>query len=145
MTYIGFQREDEAEVWARARLQAGDPPAFFRARSSVDETGEFAFVVVLTNFSSINVDMNIAMEKGKITPKALIVMFNEVFSFLFEKLHLKRATGLTSKSNSKARNAIEKFGFKLEGVLRNAAPRNDDLIVYGFLAEEYHKHAWRRS
>lgn len=145
MKYVGFQREDEAEVWVRERLGLAARPSFFRAMSAVDDNDEFVFVVVLTNFSAYNVDINIAMESGKITPKQLMVMFNDVFSYLFDKLHMRRATGLTNESNLKARKAIEQFGFTLEGVMRKAAPDGTDLMVYGFLAEEYHNHAWRRS
>jgi hypothetical protein len=145
MKYIGFEREDEAEVWVRERLDLAQRPSFFRAMSAVGADDQFVMAVVLTNFSTYNVDINIAMESGKITPKELKVMFNDVFGFLFEKLHMRRATGLTNESNLKARKSIEQFGFTLEGVMREAAPDGTDLMIYGFLAEEYRNHAWRRS
>lgn len=145
MKFIGFEREEEAERWARMRLGLEQAPEFFRAMSSVDKNGEFMCVVVMTNFSSTNVDINIAMDGKKMRPKATIEMFNEVFGFLFDRLHVKRATGLTDSDNKAAQKIIEHFGFKLEGAMRKAAMHGRDLMIYGFLAEEYHNHAWRRG
>jgi len=145
MRVIGFVKEEEAEQWARKKLGLEHAPEFFRALSAVDESNEFMCVVVMTNFSSTNVDVNIAMDSKKMRPKATIEMFNEVFGFLFDRLHVLRATGLTDSENKSAQRIIEHFGFKLEGVMRKAAARGRDLMVYGFLAEEYQNHAWRRG
>lgn len=142
MRFIGFEREKEAEEWARNKLGLKYQPSFFRALSAVDKD-EFMCVVVMTNFSLVNVDLNIAMEGKKMRPKETIKMFNEVFGFLFDKLHVSRVTGLTNNENKKAQMIIEHFGFKLEGVMRKAADLKD-LMIYGFLAEDYHNHAWRR-
>lgn len=62
MRFIGFEREDEAEAWARKKLEVEEAPSFFRAMSAVDDEGEFACVVVLTNFSSRNIDLNIVID-----------------------------------------------------------------------------------
>lgn len=144
MKFIGFEREDEAELWARKRLQLHNPPNFFRAMSAVDENDDFVCVIIFTNFSQINIDTNIVIESEKMRPKETIKMFNEAFGFLFDKLKVHRTTGLTSESNHKARRVIEHFGYKLEGVMRNALPGDEDLFVYGFLAEEFHNHKWYR-
>ena len=144
MRCVGFEREEAAEEWARNKLKLEEKPEFFRAMAAVDKDENFVCVVVFTNFTSRNVDVNIAMETKKMRPKGTIIMFNDVFSFVFDKLHIKRVTGLTAGKNAKARNIIEHFGFKLEGIMREALP-NDDLHVYGFLADEYNNHAWRRG
>jgi hypothetical protein len=145
MRYIGFEREEEAEAWARKKLALPYPPSFFRAIATVDHNNEFVFVVILTNFSDRNVDINIAIEGDKMTPKCTIEIFNEVFHFLFDVLHLVRVTGLTGSENRKAKKIIEHFGFVSEGNMRKAYPNHEDLLVYGFLAEEYHQHRWYRS
>lgn len=144
MKFIGFEREEAAEAWARGRLGLEIEPEFFRAMSAVNEKEEFVCVVVMTNFTSRNVDLNIAIDSKKTTPRAMIEMFNEVFSFLFDKLHVARVTGLLRGSNHKAKKLNEHFGFKLEGVMRKAFA-DDDLHIYGLLAEDYHSHAWRRG
>lgn len=144
MRFIGFEREDEAEAWARKKLEVEEAPSFFRAMSAVDDEGEFACVVVLTNFSSRNIDLNIVIDSKKVTPKGTIVMFNEVFGFVFDKLKVARVTGLLRGKNKRAKRLNEHFGFKLEGVMRKAFA-DDDLHIYGFLAEDYHSHVWYRG
>jgi RimJ/RimL family protein N-acetyltransferase len=144
LRYIGFDREEEAEKWARDKLNLPAAPEFFRAAAAVDATGEFVCVVVMTNFTPRNVDLNIAIDKQKVRPKATIEMFNGIFGFLFDKLGAARVTGLLRGKNVESRRITEHFGFKLEGVMRAAFP-DDDLHVYGFLAEEYRTHAWRKG
>lgn len=112
--------------------------------SAVDEAGEFVFVVVMTNFSSRNIDLSIAADKAKIRPKAMVDMFNRVFGFIFDTLRAARVTGLLRGKNTKARKINERFGFKLEGVMRKSF-EDDDLHIYGLTAEDYHSHAWYRG
>jgi hypothetical protein len=116
MRFIGFEREDEAEAWARAKLELENAPSFFRAMSAVDENDE----------------------------KGMVVMFNEVFGFVFDKLHAARVTGLLRGKNKQSQKLVEHFGFKLEGVMRKSFI-DDDLHIYGFLAEDYHSHVWYRG
>lgn len=144
MRFIGFEREDDAEAWARGKLELEAAPEFFRAMAAVDENDEFVCVVVMTNFTARNVDLSIAMENRKMRPRGTIEMFNGVFGFLFDQLHVARVTGLLRGKNEKAKRINEHFGFKLEGVMRKAFA-DDDLHLYGFLAEDYRSHAWRRG
>lgn len=144
MKYIGFDREDEAEKWAREKLDLHIVPGFFRAVAAVDKNDQFMCVVVMTNFSSLNVDLTIAMDGKKMRPKETVKMFNEIFQFLFQKLRVARVTGLIRGRNYDGKRIAEHFGFKLEGVMRKSFG-DDDLHVYGFLAEEYHVHSWYRG
>lgn len=146
MRFIGFDREDEAEQWARKRLQLDAPPQLFRALSAVDENDEFMCVVVMTNFSSRNIDLNIVIsDKRAPRPKETVFMFNQIFGYIFDKLRVVRVTGLLRGKNFAAKRINEHFGFKLEGVVRKAFDDDDDLHIYGFLAEEYHNHKWCRG
>jgi hypothetical protein len=144
MRYIGFEREEEAEAWARERIKIKGPTGFFRAASAVDEAGDFVCVVVMSNFTSKNIDLNIAMNGKKMLPKGTVLMFNEIFGFVFNKLQAIRVTGLVHAENSQAKKINEHFGFKLEGVMRKAFD-GADMHIYGFLAEEYHSHPWHRA
>ena len=144
MRYIGFEREEEAESWARQRIKIKGMPGFFRAASAVDKNDEFVCVVVMTNFTSRNVDLSIAIDAKKMLPKGTILMFNEIFGFVFDKLQADRVTGLVHGENEQAKKINEHFGFKLEGVMRKAF-EGADMSIYGFLAEEYHSLPWRRA
>lgn len=145
MRYIGFEREEEAELWAREKMGIDCEPDFFRAMAAVDERNDFVCVVILTNFTSRNVDINIAMDGAKMRPKGTIEMYNAVFGFLFDQLHLPRVTGLVGSKNIKAQRVDVKFGFKLEGVVRKGLSDDEDLLIYGFLPEEFHQHAWYKG
>jgi RimJ/RimL family protein N-acetyltransferase len=144
MRFIGFEREDEAEAWAREKLELENAPSFFRTMSAVDENDEFVCVVVMTNFTSRNIDLSIVIGGKGLMPKGMLVMFNEVFGFVFDKLHVARVTGLLRGKNTQAKKINEHFGFKLEGVMRKSFI-DDDLHIYGFLAEDYHSHVWYRG
>lgn len=145
MKYIGFEREEEAEQWARQKLGVEQEPEFFRAMAAVDAEGNFTAVAIITNFTDRNADVSIVMDGQKMTPKGTVDMYNGVFGFLFDTLGLPRVTGLVAKSNGKAQKVDEKFGFKLEGTLRKAIKNDEDLLIYGLLAEEYHQHNWYRG
>jgi len=146
LKFIGFERELEAVEWAKSVLAITYPTGFCRAISSVDDNGQFVFVVVLSNFSARNVDMHTAAVPGAqwARPKAALRTFNAVFGYAFEHLGLARVTGLVRASNKEARGFDEHLGFRLEGIMRKAFA-DDDLCVYGFLAEEYRAHSWYRS
>lgn len=144
MRFIGFEREDEAEIWAREKLEIEHPPSFFRAMAAVDENDEFVCVVVMTNFTTRNIDLSIVIGGKGLLPKGMLVMFNEIFGFVFDKLKVARVTGLLRGKNTEAKRINEHFGFKLEGIMRKAFA-DDDLHVYGFLAEDYHSHVWHRG
>ena len=143
MKLVGFEQEERAEKWLRSKLQVKKPPDCFKAISAVDDRGYVC--VLLTNFSSNNVDVNVAMERGRMRPKATLQMFNKVFEFVFSELGVRRATAFTERANQKAQRIIEKFGFQREGTMRCAAANGDDLIIYGFLAEDFSSHIWRRN
>ena len=113
MKYVGFEREEEAEKWARGKLELPAAPEFFRAASAVDEVGEFVCVVVMTNFTPRNVDLSIAIDKTKVRPKETIVMFNGIFGSLFNTLKVARVTGLLRGKNFDSSRITEHFGFKL--------------------------------
>lgn len=146
MRYIGFEREAEAVEWAKGVLGIEGVTGFARAVSAVDEQGNFVFVVVLSNFSALNVDMHTAAVPGAnwASPREAITMFNDLFSFVFNRLKLQRVTGLVRAKNLAARRFDEHIGFELEGIMRKAFI-DDDLCVYGFLRENFESHKWRRK
>lgn len=142
MKVLGFEREEEAEIWARQQIKTCIEPEFFRAFSVVDDKDKFALVVVITNFTSRNVDLNIAISDSMFAKHKLAVeIFNELFGYIFTILRAVRVTGLVRSDNLKAKRFNEQMGFKLEGVMREAF-EDADLNIYGFLASEYQSHKW---
>lgn len=142
MPVLRLEREEEAEAWARERLGIPEAPDFFRTISLVDASDRFRCVVVFTNFTSRNVDVNIAVD-APVPPKGAIKLFNETFSFVFDSLKLVRATGLVPGKNDAAKALNEGMGLQLEGVMRKAFP-DDDLFIYGMLEEQFRTHPWYR-
>lgn len=145
MKFIGFEREEEAEMWAREKVGAKYAPSLFRAMSAVDANNEFSCVVVFTNFTPRNIDLNVAaVGKNWASPKELVKMFNQIFTYAFHELRANRTTALIKASNEPTRAFVEHLGFKLEGIMRDAF-EDDDLCIYGFLASEYRTHQWYRG
>jgi hypothetical protein len=146
MKYIGFDREKEAVEWAKKIIGIDGVTGFARAVSAVDDDGNFVFVIVLSNFSALNVDMHTAAIPGAnwARPREILRMFNDLFEFVFDRLKLQRVTGLVRSKNASARRFDEHIGFELEGVMRRAFV-DDDLCVYGFLKENFESHKWRRK
>lgn len=146
MRYIGFDREDEAIEWAKAKLGIANGVGLCRAMSAVDADGNFCFVVVLSNFSPRNIDMHTAAVDGAkwASPREAIRMFNSIFGYAFLVLKAIRVTGLVRSQNNAARQFDEHLGFKFEGCMRDAF-EDDDLCLYGFLKGEYLTHPWYRT
>jgi RimJ/RimL family protein N-acetyltransferase len=143
MKFIGFEREDEAVVWAKERMGIDGPTGFARAVSAVDDCGNFVLVIVMSNFSSRNIDVHQATQPNGqgLVPKEGLRMFNHVFNYIFNDLGAARVTGLVRAKNKLARRFDEHLGFKLEGIMREAF-EDDDLCVYGFLKSDFEGHRW---
>ena len=65
----------------------------------------------------------------------------EVMHYMFSELGMHKATTRILEDNVHSIRAVEKFGFKREGVLREAAfksGRFKDLFVYGMLKSEFY-------
>ena len=116
MIYIGTDKEDLAEQWASKQLGIKASPSVYKALSGVDKSGDFSCVVLLTNFTARNIDLNAV-----------------------------RATALIAKSNVTCQNFVEHLGFLYEGSMRKAYDNDEDMQIYGFLKEEYTSHGWCRS
>ena len=143
MKFIGFDREDEAIQWAKEKIGIDGPVGFARAMSAVDTSGAFVLVVVISNFSKRNVDMNQVMaDNGKgFSPRVIKQMFNALFHYVFDELKVARVTGLVRAKNLKARRLDEHLGFKLEGIMKESF-EDDDLCIYGFLKQDFLEHRW---
>jgi hypothetical protein len=58
------------------------------------------------------------------------------FEIPFKALGCRRVTARCNASNTKSRRLLERLGFQLEGLLRQAAHDGGDVLIYGLLKEE---------
>jgi RimJ/RimL family protein N-acetyltransferase len=67
-----------------------------------------------------------------------------ILAYPFDQLGCGRITSLTPKKLRRARQFLQKFGFKHEGTIR-AGYGDDDCIISGLLANEWREHRFRRE
>lgn len=92
--------------------------------------GELTAVVVYENFTGYDISMSLAVEK-----RATKGFVRAAFAYPFIQLGCQRISGEVASRNKPIITLIERLGFTVEGVKRNAIP-GDDLIQYGMLRSE---------
>lgn len=74
------------------------------------------------------------------TPKALTrALISGILAIPFAQYGVNRLTACTPRNATSARRFLEKFGFRLEGVIRKGLG-TDDACIYGLLREEWDQH-----
>jgi len=140
---IGMERKDEALKWARDRMGLEGPCGPCITFSRVDDNNEFCAVFVFSDINEYSACIHYAGKPGShgFTP----AFVGATFDFAFQYLKLRRLTGPTRGSNKLALRIAPKFGFKPEGVMRQAFEDGDDCHIFGFLLEDYLTHKWRNK
>lgn len=119
--------------WAQQRIPGvkfRDDGAAIGIRS---DTG-FHGVVVFDSFTSTGCWVSVASDGGRqwITREFII----RTFAYPFIQLGYPRLNSFVSVDNAEAIRFNEHFGFKREGIMREAGSHGEDLIVYGMLRRE---------
>ena len=97
------------------------------------EHGELRAVVLYDNFSACDCNMHIASDgTGNWLRRAFLVT---CFMHPFVQWRLRRVTGLVPAKNKDALRFDLHLGFKQEGIVRNALP-DDDIILLGMFKSE---------
>ena len=78
-------------------------------------------------FASIAIDGKIGLQKNFLI---------QLFEYPFNSLGCKRLNALIKASNQPSINLARRLGFNLEGILRNAAVDDTDLLLFGMLKGE---------
>lgn len=65
-----------------------------------------------------------------------------LLAYPFCQLRVKRVQATVSKKNRKVRSFLEKLGFKLEGIGRQAWPQGGDACCYSMLSGEFFESKW---
>lgn len=94
--------------------------------------------VVFSNYQPTFGSIEVAFAGSRrnwLTPR----LVSGILAYPFTQLNANRITCLTPKRNRQARQFLEKFGFKREGLIRRGFG-NDDCVVSGLLRKEWEGH-----
>ena len=91
------------------------------------QDGKLSAAVVFNEWNGANLHIHVVSDGSKrwLNRKYL----KAIFTYAFDQLGAKRLTAPISASNQSARTLVEKLGFQMEFVMRDAAP-DGDLILY---------------
>lgn len=99
---------------------------------------KLAAVAVYNNFSKTKAGGNIFIHFAAETPRwATREAIRFFLSYPFRQLGCNRITATIAKSNKPSRKLVYGIGFKLEGVMRAAAPDGKDFCIYGLTKDEF--------
>lgn len=130
-----YDDKERLVAWAESRLDR------IRFRSDAvaighERRGELAGVVVFDTFSPTSCCIGVASDgSGTWVTRGFLI---RVFAFPFQQCGFNRISALVSERNAASlaftRNA--KFGWRQEGLLREAGPDGEDMLLFGMLRRE---------
>jgi RimJ/RimL family protein N-acetyltransferase len=136
------QHVDAAVAWAKEQIGAEGIGQDCAAVSLVDDQGEFLAVCVFSSYIGTNIDMHLAARPGAHWLSRSY--YNAVMALPFDVLQVPRITGLIRGSNLHTQRFAGRMGFQYEGRMRKIFADGEDLVLYGFLREEFERHPWRK-
>lgn len=126
------EHSDELVAWAAERIHF-KPREDVKSFGLVSENGIHA-VTLYDGFSECDCNIHIASDgSGHWLSRAYL---NMSFYVPFVQWNLRRVTGLVPAKNKEALRFDLHLGFEQEGVIRQALP-DDDIIILGMLREKY--------
>ena len=132
MKEVVYSPTDEMLAWATGRggIKFRDDAAAIGLRSDQGLHG----VIVFDSFTTTGCWVSVVSDGGRkwITRELII----KVFCYVFIQLDYPRLNSFVSVNNADAIRFNEHFGFKREGLMREAGEQGEDLIVYGMLRRE---------
>lgn len=136
------QHVDAAVAWAKEQIGAEGIGQDCAAVSLVDDQGQFLAVCVFSSYIGTNIDMHLAARPGAHWLSRSY--YNAVMALPFDVLQVPRITGLIRGSNLHTQRFAGRMGFQYEGRMRKIFADGEDLVLYGFLREEFERHPWRK-
>ena len=136
------QHVDAAVAWTKEQIGAEGIGQDCAAVSLVDDQGEFLAVCVFSSYIGTNIDMHLAARPGAHWLSRSY--YNAVMALPFDVLQVPRITGLIRGSNLHTQRFAARMGFQYEGRMRKIFADGEDLVLYGFLREEFERHPWRK-
>ena len=95
-----------------------------------EKDGKLIAAVTYSGFTGYDIEMGL-LTAGRVPPGFV----KAVFSYPFNQLNCRRVTAEVASKNSGMLNLMERFGFRREGVKKDALPE-DDYIVFGMTRSE---------
>jgi RimJ/RimL family protein N-acetyltransferase len=141
-TILRNERVEDAVAWAKNRIGAEGIGQDCAAVSLVDDQEQFLAVCVFSSYIGTNIDMHLAARPGAHWLSRSY--YNAVMALPFDVLQVPRITGLIRGSNLHTQRFAGRMGFQYEGRMRKIFADGEDLVLYGFLREEFERHPWRK-
>jgi RimJ/RimL family protein N-acetyltransferase len=115
MTELIFSRDEELAQWAEEVYPDCAPLARpLTAIGVASSEGALLAVAIYHNFRYHDIEITfVTSTPSRWATKATV---RSLLHYPFYQLGVKRMSAITKKSNKKARNLLEAFGFRLEGV-----------------------------
>ena len=131
---VGEERRDEIAKFLTDRcpfVTLGATP--YSVLGNADAHGKLIAAVVYEDFTKRSIEAHIAADgKGWLTPDYL----GAIFRYPFRQLKVHRIICKIPASNAPSIKLCESFGFTREGLIREALPGDEDLLIYGMLDRE---------
>ena len=143
-SYIYPSSDDPAVLdgllaWSVERIRSTIEPGFCRFRSDATAighaiNGRLVGVVIYDTFTTGDCLFHTASDgAGRWVTKEFII---RAMAYPFHQLRQRRLTALVSEHNAASLRFTRHFGWKQEGVLREAGARGEDVILFGMLLSE---------
>lgn len=138
MRRVILNERDRCAEWARQRIAHVPSWGEWCEAIGLEDDGELLAVVVYNLYSGADIAMHIAAVPGRrwMTRQFL----RAAFRYPFIQLGCRRVSGFVPVTNLDAQRFDEHLGFRREGLMREALPNGEDVIVYGMLERESRWH-----
>ncbi len=135
---IVYGGDAEIAKWVKARI-----PEICRWREprslGVTRGGVLVAGVVYYNWHPPDIHLAMAADSPRWATKQNVFT---LLAYPFLQIGVGRVTLTIARSNKRSRRLAEGVGFKLEGKLRKYLPNGEDMMMYGYLREEFLASKW---
>ncbi len=130
--------DEVVKAWVAQRIPGCDGFGPATAIGVVDRNDDLVGGVVFHDYQPTygNIQVSFAGDRANWLTPSLV---RGILSYPFYQLGTARITSLTPKRNRRARQFLQKFGFRHEGTVR-AGFGTDDAIISGLMRTEWENH-----
>jgi RimJ/RimL family protein N-acetyltransferase len=144
--HLVLGQDRDVAAWVAARIPHMGPGADFGPCAAIgvaDHAGRPLGGVVFSGFQPAcrSIEVSFAADTARWLTAPLI---GRILSYPFVQLGCQRVTAVTPRRAARARDFLDRFGFKREGAVRKGFG-TDDAIVYGLLEREWRSSRWNRT